>query len=84
MLNYNIKILSLGDLFKFKKLVNSYSLKGYLTQKNLKLKLNSILGLLFSIPLDSATLHVEQYNQNDIMAFNQALNKMKIVIPDDL
>ncbi|MBO5094899.1 MAG: hypothetical protein J6C33_11180 [Lachnospiraceae bacterium] len=60
MTKYAIKLNSLGDIVKFKKICSKYDIAGYIKQKNFQTNLkHSTLPLLLSIPLDEAELCVE-------------------------
>ena len=73
MKNYPIQIMNLNDLIKFHAYIRKNHIKGNVVQMNYSCKASSLVGILIALPLDSASLVVDESAKAEITAIEAQL-----------
>lgn len=74
MLEYSVQITSFSSLMNLKRTLKSLHATCYITQNNFKADIRSMIMLPLALPLEHATLVLENYRAEDVSAITSALN----------
>ena len=75
MLNYSVKLDSVKDLVELKKLADRFDINGKINQNGFHGDMRSILRNIFYLPLDEATIEIDDYRESQVGYISEAINK---------
>ena len=76
MLNYSVKLDSVKDLVELKKLADRFDINGKIHQNGFHGDMRSILRNIFYLPLDEATIEIDDYRESQVGYISEAINKL--------
>ena len=75
MLNYAVKLDSVKDLVELKKLADRFDINGKINQNEFHGDMRSILRNIFYLPLDEATIEIDDYRESQVSYITEAMSR---------
>ena len=76
MLNYSVKLDSVKDLVELKKLADRFDINGKINQNGFHGDMRSILRNIFYLPLDEATIEIDDYSESQVSYITEAMSRL--------
>ena len=76
MLNYAVKLDSIKDLVELKKLADRFDINGMINQNGFHGDMRSVFRNIIYLPLDEATLEIDDYRESQIGYISEAINRL--------
>ena len=76
MLNYSVKLDSVKDLIKLKKIADRFEINGKINQNGFHGDLRSVFTNLFFLPLDDAVIEIDDYRHSQVNYISEAIDRL--------
>lgn len=76
MLNYSVKLDSVKDLIKLKKIADRFEINGKINQNGFHGDLRSVFTNLFFLPLDDAVIEIDDYRDSQVNYISEAIDRL--------
>ncbi len=76
MLNYSIRLRTIKDALKLKKIMEKFDLNGTISQNGFHGNPKSLLSSIAYLPLDNATITIDGYSESQLPYLDQAFSSL--------
>ena len=76
MLNYSVKLNSIKDLMKLKKIADRYGVNGKINQNEFHGDIKSVFRNSLYLPLEDARVEIDDYRDSQVSYITEAMSRL--------